>query len=367
MPNFNQGTLQMKFVELVDIEELRGLCESFTTLTGAVTAILDTEGNILIATGWQQICTHFHRMQPWTAARCRESDTVLASRLRQGEAYNVYKCKNGLVDVAVPITIGGEHVANLFTGQFFFESPNKDLFIRQAKEFGFGEKTYLAALEKVPVFSEARVREMMGFLTHLAQLMGEMGLAKLRLKEANAILQAREADYRHQAATDFLTELPSRRSFFTRLGDELARFKRSDVQPVALLMIDLDHFKETNDRFGHIAGDALLKHFGVLLTTGLRRIDMAGRVGGDEFGIILPGTSAQAALLFARRLVERIASSPLSFHGQDLGMTVSIGVTELSITDPSLDSALARADKALYRAKAMGRNRVGLAEVGDEL
>ncbi len=355
----------MKFVELVDIEELRDLCEGFTTLTGAVTAVLDIEGNILIATGWQHICTHFHRMQPWTAARCRESDTVLASALRHGDAYNVYKCKNGLVDVAVPIMIGGEHVANFFTGQFFFESPDRDFFIRQAKEFGFGEQTYLAALEKVPIFSEARVHEMMGFLTRLAQIMGEMGLAKLRLEEANAALETREAEYRHQAATDFLTELPSRRSFFKRLGDELERFKRSDVQPVALLMIDLDRFKEINDQFGHIAGDALLKHFGGLLTSELRRIDMAGRIGGDEFGLILPGTSAQAALIFATRLAERIANSPLSFDGQALSLTVSIGATEMSVTDPSLDSVLARADKALYRAKELGRNRVEMVEVGD--
>ena len=360
------GASKVKFVELVDIEELRGLCESFTAVTGAVTAILDIEGNILVATGWQQICTHFHRMQPWTAARCRESDTVLAGRLRQGEAYNVYKCKNGLVDVAVPIMIGGQHVANFFTGQFFFEPPDINFFIRQAKEFGFGEKTYLAALEKVPVFSEAQVKEMMEFLTRLAQLMGEMGLSKLRLQEANAILQASEAEYRHQAATDFLTELPSRRSFSTRIEEELARLKRSDVQPVALLMIDLDHFKEINDRFGHVAGDALLKHFSALLTTELRRIDMAGRIGGEEFGIILPGTSAQAALLFAKRLCERIASTPLSFNGQDIGMTVSIGVTELSATDTNQDSVMARADKALYRAKELGRNRVEIDEPGNE-
>lgn len=355
----------MKFVDLVDIEELRGLCEGFTTLTGAVTAILDIEGNILVATGWQPICTHFHRIQPWTAARCRESDTILASALRQGEAYKVYRCKNGLVDVAVPIMIGGEHVANFFTGQFFFEPPDKDFFIRQAKDFGFGQQAYLAALAKVPVFSEAHVREIMEFLTRLAQVMGEMGLAKLRLREANAALEIREAEYRHQAATDFLTDLPSRRSFCTRLGDELARLKRSNMQPVAVLMMDVDHFKESNDRFGHFAGDAVLKHFGALLTSELRRIDMAGRLGGDEFGLILPGSSAQAALVFAKRLCERVANSPLSLDGQTVAVTVSIGVTQMSAADADFDSVMARADKALYRAKDMGRNCVEMCELGD--
>ena len=100
----------MQLGELLDINELRGLCESFTALTGAVTAVLDLEGNILVATGWQDICTRFHRINPRTADRCRESDTVLASRLEQGNSYNVYRCKNGLVDVAVPILVGGKHV-----------------------------------------------------------------------------------------------------------------------------------------------------------------------------------------------------------------------------------------------------------------
>ncbi|HQN18784.1 MAG TPA: PocR ligand-binding domain-containing protein, partial [Syntrophobacteraceae bacterium] len=84
----------VKFPEFVDITELRELCDSFTTLTGAVTAILDLEGNILVATGWHDICTRFHRVHPVTASRCRESDTVLAGRLGQGEPYNVYMCKN---------------------------------------------------------------------------------------------------------------------------------------------------------------------------------------------------------------------------------------------------------------------------------
>jgi ligand-binding sensor protein len=144
----------MNFSELVDIDELKEICESFTQLTGAATAILDLEGNILVATGWHDICTCFHRINPETALRCRESDTVLAGMLKAGEEYNVYKCKNGLVDVAVPILIAGEHVANFFTGQFFFEAPDRNYFIRQAEKFGFDQKPYLEALDRVPVFSE---------------------------------------------------------------------------------------------------------------------------------------------------------------------------------------------------------------------
>ncbi|MDD2882478.1 MAG: diguanylate cyclase [Rhodoferax sp.] len=181
--------IHLNLSELVDIGELRGLCENFTAVTGAVTAVLDLEGRVLIATGWQDICTQFHRINPSTCARCKESDTTLASQLNKGAAYNVYRCKNGLVDVAVPIIIADEHIANFFTGQFFFEPPDKSFFVRQAKEFGFNESDYLGAMARAPIFSEKQVQAMMGFFTRLAKVIGEMGLAKLRLQQANTKLQ----------------------------------------------------------------------------------------------------------------------------------------------------------------------------------
>ncbi len=175
----------MKFATLVDIDELKGLCESYTAITGAVTAILELDGTILIATGWQDICTCFHRVNAVTASRCRESDTILAGGLEKGRKYTIYKCKNGLVDVAVPIIIRGEHIANFFTGQFFTEEPDREYFIRQAAEFGFETDSYLQALQRVPIFSEAIIRSMMEFFTRLAQLIGEMGLARQELLLSN--------------------------------------------------------------------------------------------------------------------------------------------------------------------------------------
>jgi PAS domain S-box-containing protein len=175
----------MKFAEMVDIGELKGLFESYTAITGIVTAILELDGTILIATGWQDICTCFHRVNDATAGRCRESDTILARGLRKGESYNIYKCKNGLVDVAVPIIIHGEHVANFFTGQFFTEEPDREYFIRQAEEFGFEKNSYLEALQRVPIFAEDTIKAMMEFFTRLAQLIGVMGLAREELLLSN--------------------------------------------------------------------------------------------------------------------------------------------------------------------------------------
>ena len=183
----------MKFLELVEIEELRNLCQSFTALTGAVTAILDLDGNILSATGWQDICTHFHRVHPTSAQRCLESDTALVGMLNSGQSYNIYKCKNGLVDVAIPIVIAGEHIANFFTGQFFFEDPDREFFLRQADELGFDRESYLEALNRAPVFSQDQVRAMTDFFSRLAHLIGDMGLARAEAVRANEELRRNQS------------------------------------------------------------------------------------------------------------------------------------------------------------------------------
>jgi two-component system cell cycle sensor histidine kinase/response regulator CckA len=106
-------------LDYIDFEEVNTFLEGFNKTTGFVTAILDLEGNVLSRSGWRQICTEFHRINSETSKNCSISDTVLANRLGKDEKYHFYKCLNGLVDVAVPIVINGEHIANLFSGHFF--------------------------------------------------------------------------------------------------------------------------------------------------------------------------------------------------------------------------------------------------------
>ncbi|MEN6623522.1 MAG: PocR ligand-binding domain-containing protein [Smithella sp.] len=179
----------MKISELVDIDGFREFCESFSALTGLVTAILDLEGNVIVATGWQDICTRFHRVHPLTAQRCRESDTILAGQRQEKDLYAIYKCKNGLIDVAAPININGQHIGNFFTGQFFLQAPDINFFIEQAIEFKFDRVAYLEALSRVPIINESYLRTAMRFFNKFANLIGEMGNAKKRLEEANIALQ----------------------------------------------------------------------------------------------------------------------------------------------------------------------------------
>lgn len=190
--------MEYSLVDLIDGDALKQLCEKFTKFTQATIAVLDLDGTILVATGWQDICTQFHRVNLDTASRCNESDTTLAKRLRLGEKYNVYKCKNGLVDAAVPIIINENHVGNLFTGQFFFKPPDKEHFSRQAIEFGFEEDSYLEALSRVPVFTEEQIKLTMDFLCELAQTIGTMALNNLRALEINKKL-GKEITKRKQA------------------------------------------------------------------------------------------------------------------------------------------------------------------------
>ncbi len=181
-------TAKTNILNLIDFEKVNKLLEGFNQNTGFVTAILDIEGNVLSKSGWRQICTHFHRINPETSKNCTVSDTVLANELRNGKKYHFYKCLNGLVDVAVPLIIKGEHIANLFSGQFFFEEPDRNYFKKQARKVGFNEQEYLRALENVPVVSEEKVKIAMDFLLNMTQLISEITLQKLEQEQSNKAL-----------------------------------------------------------------------------------------------------------------------------------------------------------------------------------
>ncbi len=169
-----------------------------------------------------------------------------------------------------------------------------------------------------------------------------------------------EEELQNLASTDPLTGLPNRRHFLAQLQLEVARQQRFHETPATLLMLDLDHFKRVNDTHGHAAGDAVLRRFAELIRASLRKTDLAGRLGGEEFAILLYGSDRVSATDYAERLRQQIAAENIAFDGTTLRINVSIGVTALCAADTCTDTALARADKALYQAKENGRNRVEL-------
>ncbi|MGE0019503.1 MAG: PAS domain S-box protein [Draconibacterium sp.] len=194
-------------LDLVDFKKVDTLLEGFNKSTGFVTAILDLKGNVLSKSGWRQICTEFHRINPETSKKCTISDTVLAGKMEEGEKYHFYQCLNGLVDVAVPIVIKGEHIVNLFFGQFFFEEPDLSFFKKQAEKYGFNENIYLKLLEEVPVVSKEKVLVAIDFLLNMTQLISEMTFQKLEQMELNETIRKSEERFRNIFENNLATML----------------------------------------------------------------------------------------------------------------------------------------------------------------
>ncbi|WP_232729606.1 sensor domain-containing diguanylate cyclase [Herbaspirillum huttiense] len=169
--------------------------------------------------------------------------------------------------------------------------------------------------------------------------------------------KAFELELQEFALTDYLTQLPNRRFFMQRLQDEYNRLQRGVLDTAAVLMCDLDHFKRINDSLGHAVGDQVLKHFAQVLRSQLRKTDTAGRLGGEEFAVILAGANLHAAAEFAMRLQASFASQPMLHEGREVEVTLSIGIALMQGDCAGQEQVLRASDDALYRAKEKGRNR----------
>jgi two-component system, cell cycle response regulator len=170
-----------------------------------------------------------------------------------------------------------------------------------------------------------------------------------------------EASYHEEIyrlmTVDGLTQLFNRRYFNETLEREVNRCRRYS-RPLSLFIFDIDHFKKTNDSYGHVAGDALLRQLAQVVKPRMRREDILARVGGEEFAAILPEVGRDGALATAEKVRETVAMTHFPFEELTITTSVSIGVTELDLTNDDPKALYARADAALYRAKSGGRNRV---------
>jgi diguanylate cyclase (GGDEF)-like protein len=184
-------------------------------------------------------------------------------------------------------------------------------------------------------------------------------LQALRRRRLEQELESAQARLAELANRDPLTDLHNRRHFENRLAIEFARAHRF-AEPLALILLDVDHFKEVNDRFGHPTGDRVLIKVGNVLRALSRRIDLAARIGGEEFALLLPNTGAPGAEALAERVIARIREARIESEGDRVRVTVSAGVTAFPDCGAQTRRQLVEcADRALYRAKEAGRNRIG--------
>jgi len=156
---------------------------------------------------------------------------------------------------------------------------------------------------------------------------------------------------------DSLTKVYNRRFFFERLSEQLEIFTR-DKSPLSIIIIDVDHFKPINDTYGHFAGDKILKELAEVIQSCVRSDDLLARFGGDEFIISCANQSMEKTMEFAQQLLKEVQEASYTFAQTHIPLTISAGVADVTIFDTDTASVIARADKALYKAKAEGRNRV---------
>ncbi|WP_026840524.1 PocR ligand-binding domain-containing protein [Citrifermentans bremense] len=179
-PEGDIGALELS--DIIDSEMLQAMMEDFYRITGMLGAVLDVSGKVLVAVGWQDICTKFHRVHAKACKNCLESDTVLTEGVAAG-TYKLYRCKNNMWDMVTPIEVGGKHLGNVFIGQFFYQDdpPDLEFFREQGRRYGFDETQYLAALDRVPRFTREAADAGMKFYAGLTKMVSTLSFTSIKL------------------------------------------------------------------------------------------------------------------------------------------------------------------------------------------
>ncbi len=215
---------------IIDVPTLQATMNNLYSVTKMGFALIDLNGKVLVGTGWQDICTKFHRVNPETCRNCIESDIELTSGLQRGEV-RLYKCKNNMWDVVTPLFIGDNHVGNVFFGQFFFddETIDRNLFAAQADKYGFDSKEYLSAFERIPRFSRIKIDQLMVFYARLSEMLSKVSYANLKL--AKALSNQKELQLKLE---DKAAEVEEYASQMEELAEERAR-KLKDSERMAAI------------------------------------------------------------------------------------------------------------------------------------
>ncbi|MEY8251495.1 MAG: diguanylate cyclase, partial [Colwellia sp.] len=478
----------LELSDIIDTAVLQSLMNDFYELTGMLGAVFDIKGNILVAVGWQDICTKFHRCHPDTRKNRIENDTALTHGVAHGTS-KAYRCQNNMWDMVTPLIIGGKHLGNVFIGQFFYkdEVPDVGLFREQANNYGFDEKTYLAALDKVPRFTHEEVTKGMHFYAKLAdiisassfsaikqsKLLAERELSEEKLKLAASVfthsregisitddnstiidvndaftritgysreeaigqnpnflqsgqqspefynhmwqallkegywsgelwnrrkngevyavmktisavrdehgstthyvslgnditpMKEHQEQLEHIAHYDLLTNLPNRVLLADRLSQAMLQCSRH-AQSLAVVFLDLDHFKEVNDTYGHNVGDELLIALSARMKEALREGDTLSRIGGDEFVAVLADlVNVEDCDPILERFLQA-ASEPVTIGDIVVSVSASIGVTLYPQDNVDADLLMRHADQAMYVAKGSGKNRYHLFDTAQD-
>ncbi len=218
--------------DLLNVEDLQTLLAHFCDAVGVASAISDLKGNLLAFANFRRACTQFHRVGEVSAQRCAESDSILGSRLEEGQDFTIYQCKNGLTDAASPLIIDGKHLANILIGQFHLQEPDLEFFRRQARDLGYDEEDYLASIKEVPMMSEEKLPSILGFLSGFAKIVGTLTLDRIRASQAAEDLKRRAEELRRSqaAALSLAEDAEMARSEIARYRDHLEQLVKDRTE-----------------------------------------------------------------------------------------------------------------------------------------
>ena len=206
-PNGELGEEELS--NIIDVPALQTMMNELFNVTKMGFALIDLKGNVLAGTGWQEICTKFHRVNPQTCKNCIESDLELSSGLKKGEI-RLYKCKNNMWDAVTPLFMGEKHIGNVFFGQFFFddEKVNRDLFASQAEKYEFNKEEYMKAFDRIPRFNKERVRDLIAFYSKLSDMISKLSYSNLKL--AKSLQKQKELQSKLESKASEVEEYASR-------------------------------------------------------------------------------------------------------------------------------------------------------------
>lgn len=248
--------MRYKLQDLIDIVQFQSLQDRLNEIYSFPSAIIDNEGRVLTATAWQDICTKFHRQHPECEKLCVKSDQYIRDHLHEANPAVSYQCPHGLIDNATPIIINGEHLGNFFTGQFFLEEPDLELFRKQAVRYGFAEEAYLDAVKKVPIWSRHQLDNYLYFIKGLIEVIANIGLKNLR--EIEARKESKKSEDRYRALLRTTTDgfwVVSQEGRLLQVNDAYCRMSGYDAQELQGMHIsDIEAVESPIDTAAHIHG-----------------------------------------------------------------------------------------------------------------
>lgn len=243
-PDMDMSRLELS--DIIDSAKIQNLMDRFYAVTRIGVAVIDMKGKVLVATGWQEICTKFHRVNPETCRLCVESDLELSRGVPAGET-KLYQCRNHMWDMVTPIMLGDIHVGNIFLGQFLFEGEEPDLgtFRGQAARYGFDEEKYLAALNAVPRWSRATVDAAMAFYASFAEVFGQLSFSNIKL--ANTLEERNRAQ----------AELEKTAKALREKNQEMENFLYITTHDLRSPLVNIQGFSQNIERYLKELRDAL--------------------------------------------------------------------------------------------------------------